>query len=84
MMQWPRLADEVAAAMSPTVVKLDVENISSLDVSSAGAIEAALCECNYSATVLHLRLKILLPRNPLRDCSSHFLNPPPNMFGWCK
>jgi len=37
-----RLADEVAAAMSPTVVKLDVENISSLDVSSAGAIEAAV------------------------------------------
>ncbi len=36
-----KLADEVAAVMSPTAVTLDVENISSLDVSSAGAIEAA-------------------------------------------
>jgi hypothetical protein len=37
-----KLADEVAAAISPTAVTLDVENISSLDVSSAGAIEAAV------------------------------------------
>jgi hypothetical protein len=37
-----KLADEVAAATSPTSVILDVENISSLDVSSAGAIEAAV------------------------------------------
>jgi hypothetical protein len=37
-----KLADEVAAAVSPTSVTLDVENISSLDVSSAGAIETAV------------------------------------------
>jgi hypothetical protein len=37
-----KLADEVAAAMSPTAVTLDVENISSLDVSFADAIEAAV------------------------------------------
>jgi hypothetical protein len=37
-----KLADEVAAAMSPTALRLNVENISSLDVSSAGAIEAEI------------------------------------------
>jgi hypothetical protein len=37
-----KLADEVAAAMSPTFVTLDVENISSLDASSAGSIEASV------------------------------------------
>jgi len=37
-----KLADEVAAAMSPTAVTLEVENISSLEVSSAGAIEAGV------------------------------------------
>jgi hypothetical protein len=37
-----KLADEVAAAMSPTSVRLEVENISSLDDSNAGAIEAAV------------------------------------------
>jgi hypothetical protein len=37
-----KLADEVAAAMSPTSVTLDVENISSLDVSSAASIEASV------------------------------------------
>jgi hypothetical protein len=39
-----KLADEVAAAMSPTGVKLVVENISSLDAAHAGAIDAALRE----------------------------------------
>jgi hypothetical protein len=37
-----KLADEVAAAMSPTSVTLAVENISSLDVSSAASIEASV------------------------------------------
>jgi hypothetical protein len=37
-----KLADEVAAAMSPTSVTLDVENISSLDVASAASIEASV------------------------------------------
>jgi hypothetical protein len=37
-----KLVDEVAAAMSPTSVTLDVENISSLDVSSAGSIAASV------------------------------------------
>jgi hypothetical protein len=39
-----KLADEVAAAMSPTSVTLDVENISSLDGSHVGAIGVALRE----------------------------------------
>jgi hypothetical protein len=39
-----KLADEVAAAMSPTDVKLDVESISSLDAVHVGAIDAALRE----------------------------------------
>jgi hypothetical protein len=38
------LADEVAAAMSPTSVTLEVENISSLDASHVGAIGVALRE----------------------------------------
>jgi len=37
-----RLADEVAAALSPTSVTLDVENISSLDDAAAATIEAAI------------------------------------------
>ena len=37
-----KLVDEVSAAMSPTSVTLDVENISSLDVSSAGSIAASV------------------------------------------
>src|ERR1700733_1759470 len=37
-----KLVDELAAAMSPTSVTLDVENISSLDVSSAGSIAASV------------------------------------------
>jgi len=37
-----KLAEEVAAAMSPTSVTLDMENISSLDDSDAEAIEAAV------------------------------------------
>jgi len=39
-----RLADEVAAAMSPTAVRLVVENISSLDAAHVGGIGAALRE----------------------------------------
>jgi hypothetical protein len=39
-----KLGDEVAAAMSPTAVKLDVESISSLDASSVAAISKALRE----------------------------------------
>jgi hypothetical protein len=39
-----KLADEVAAAMSPTVVKLDVESISSLDASNVAAISKVLQE----------------------------------------
>ena len=39
-----KLADEVAAAMSPTTVALSVENISSLDASNVAAIGAALRE----------------------------------------
>ena len=39
-----KLADEVAAAMSPTAVALSVENISSLDASNVAAIGAALRE----------------------------------------
>jgi len=39
-----KLADEAAAAMSPTVVRLDVENTSSLDVAHVGLIGAALRE----------------------------------------
>jgi hypothetical protein len=37
-----RLADEVAAAESPAAVTLSVNNISSLDASYAGALEAAV------------------------------------------
>ncbi len=36
------LADKIAAAMSPTAVKLDVESISSLDASYVAAVGAAL------------------------------------------
>jgi hypothetical protein len=39
-----KLADEVAAAMSPAAVAFSVDNISSLDASYAGAIEAAVRE----------------------------------------
>lgn len=37
-----QLADKIAAAMSPTPVKLDVESISSLDASYVAAVGAAL------------------------------------------
>jgi hypothetical protein len=39
-----KLGDEVAAAMSPAAVTLSVNNISSLDASYAGAVEAAVRE----------------------------------------
>jgi hypothetical protein len=39
-----KLGDEVAAAMSPAAVTLSVNNISSLDASHAGAVEAAVRE----------------------------------------
>jgi hypothetical protein len=39
-----KLADEVAAAESPAAVTLSVNNISSLDASYAGAVEAAVRE----------------------------------------
>jgi hypothetical protein len=39
-----RLADEVAAAVSPAAVTLSVNNISSLDASYGGAVEAAVRE----------------------------------------
>jgi hypothetical protein len=39
-----KLADEVAAAMSPTAVRLDVESISSLDASNVALISNALQE----------------------------------------
>lgn len=39
-----KLADEAAAAMSPAVVRLDVENTSSLDVAHVGLIGVALRE----------------------------------------
>ena len=37
-----RLVDKIAAAMSPTTIKLDVESISSLDASYVAAVAAAL------------------------------------------